>query len=144
MNHFERLMQMYQLAPIHEHYPGINMLVEEERAEVTLDIDRRYFHAGEFAHGAVYFKLLDDCCYFACQSVETENFLVTTNLNVNLMRPIFKERIIAKGKVDFISSNLYTASGELFNEKGKLCGTAQASFMRSKGILGDVEMYSRN
>ncbi|MBN4082133.1 PaaI family thioesterase [bacterium AH-315-B15] len=143
MNHFERLMQMYQLAPIHESYPGIQILVEDKVAEVSLDVDRRYFHAGEFAHGAIYFKLLDDCCYFACQSVETSHFLVTTNLNVNLMRPIFKEKIIAKGRVDFISANLFTATGELFNEKGKLCGTAQASFMRSKGAIEDVEMYNR-
>ena len=135
---------MYRLAPIHEHYPGIKILVEDRYAEVTLDVDRRYFHAGESSHGAIYFKLLDDACYFACQSIETQNFLVTTNLNVNLLRPIFKEKIIAKGKVDFISANLFTASAELFNEKGKLCGTAQASFMRSKGTMEDVEMYTRN
>lgn len=142
MNHFDRLIQMYQGAPIHEHYPGINLTIEERSAEVTLPVDRRYFHAGEAAHGAIYFKLLDDACYFACQSIEESNFLVTTNLNLNLLRPIFKEKIIAKGKVDFVSANLFTASGELLNERGKLCGTAQASFMRSKGIMNDIKLYT--
>lgn len=142
MNHFERLMQMYYRAPIHEFYQGIEINVEDSKTDIKLPIDNRYHHAGDFAHGSIYFKLMDDACYFACQSMVTDAFLVTTNFNVHLLRPIFDGSIIAKGKVDFQSQNLYTASAQLFNEQGKLVGSGQGQFMKSKVKLDEVDDYA--
>lgn len=141
MQHFESLKKMYSLAPIHQFYQGIELLLEPNKAEIHLNIDERYFHGGMSTHGSVYFKLLDDAAYFACQSVIEDFFIVTTNFNVNLLRPILKGKIYAKGEVDFISQNLFTASSKLYDEKGRLCGTGQGQFVKSKLALSAVKDY---
>lgn len=141
MTHFERLLKMYELAPIHEFYQGIDMKLEENRAEISLPIDQRYFHAAMSAHGSVYFKLLDDAAYFACQTAVKDFFIVTTSFTINLLRPITGGIIRAIGELDFESRQLLTASSKLYNEKGRLVGTGQGSFMKSAFPIEKVEGY---
>ena len=141
MSHFERLVKMYSVAPIHNFYENIELLVSEKKAKITLPIDERYFHAGMSTHGSVYFKLLDDAAYFACQSVILDNFIVTTAFNTQLLRPITEGIIFAEGKMEFESSHMFSASSKLFDEKGRLCGTAHGQFLKSKVALEKVDGY---
>lgn len=142
MEHFERLVKMYAAAPIHDFYKGISLEMGERKATIRLSIeDQRYFHAGMSAHGSVYFKLLDDAAYFACQSVIMDNFIVTTAFNTQLLRPIMGGKLYAEGVVEFESNQLYTASSKLFDEKGRLCGTGNGQFLKSRVKLTDVEGY---
>ena len=132
---------MYAAAPIHDFYEGIDMQLEDGKAVINLQIDERYFHAAMTAHGSVYFKLLDDAAYFACQSKITDRFLVTTSFSINLLRPITKGTIKAVGKMEFQSRQLYTGSSKLYDEKGNLVGTGQGSFLKTPLEIKDVEGY---
>jgi uncharacterized protein (TIGR00369 family) len=132
MTHFERLLAIYEAAPIHSFYEGLQMALSSKKCEISLPLKRTYFHAGMAAHGSVYFKLLDDAAYFACQTEIEDYFIVTTNFNINLLRPLTKGIIKAVGEVDFMSLNLFTASARLYDEKGRLCATGQGQFMKSK------------
>ena len=85
--------------------------------------------------------MLDDVCYFACQSVVTDFFLMKSSYSVHLLRPFFTGVIVAKGKVEHQSQNLYTASAQLFDEAGKLLGSGQGQFLRSKMKLEEVKDY---
>ncbi|UKN02616.1 PaaI family thioesterase [Paracrocinitomix mangrovi] len=142
MKHFDRLLKMYELAPIHEFYKGIHMELADKKASITLPVDKRYFHAGMSAHGSVYFKLLDDAAYFACQTVVEDYFIVTTSFSINLLRPITSGIIKAEGELDFMSKQMFTASSKLFDEKGRLVGTGQGSFLKSALPIQHVEGYS--
>jgi uncharacterized protein (TIGR00369 family) len=141
MTHFERLIKMYAKAPIHTFYKEIKLSVEENKGTITLPITPNFFHGGMSTHGSVYFKLLDDAAYFACQSVIEDYFIVTTNFNISLLRPITKGKIMAIGKMDFASQQLFTATAELFDERGRLCGKGQGQFMKSKLSLSAVDDY---
>ena len=141
MTHFDRLIKMYGKAPIHDFYKNIELKVAENESSVTLPISPRFFHGGMSTHGSVYFKLLDDAAYFACQSIIEDFFIVTTNFNISLLRPITSGTITAIGKVDFTSQQLFTATAELFDERGRLCGKGQGQFMKSKLPLSAVEDY---
>lgn len=141
MEHFDRLIQMYKRAPLHKFYENLEMKLSDKEAEISLPIDERYFHAAMSAHGSVYFKLLDDAAYFACQTNIHDYFIVTTSFNINLLRPITKGRIIAKGKMDFGSRQLFSASSELYDEKGRLVGTGQGTFLKSNVELTAVDGY---
>lgn len=142
MEHFERLVSMYAAAPIHDFYEGISLEMSERKAIIRLPIeDKRFFHAGMSAHGSVYFKLLDDAAYFACQSVILDNFIVTTAFNTQLLRPITGGKLFAEGVVEFESNQMYTASSKLFDEKGRLCGTGNGQFLKSRVKLTDVQGY---
>lgn len=141
MDHFQRLKRMYGAAPIHKFYEGIEISIGKNESEINLPIDQRYFHAGMSTHGSVYFKLLDDAAYFAAQSEVKDCFLVTSNFNINLLRPIKSGRIIAIGEVDLATSNIVTASSKLYDKKGRLCGTGSGQFVKSRVKLEDVQDY---
>ncbi|MFT5822943.1 MAG: hypothetical protein ACI8ZM_004200 [Crocinitomix sp.] len=138
MTHFEQLIKMYAKAPIHDFYKNITLEVADKKSTVTLPITSNFFHAGMSTHGSVYFKLLDDAAYFACQSVIEDYFIVTTNFNISLLRPITKGTITAIGEMDFTSKQLFTATAELFDERGRLCGKGQGQFMKSKLQLSAI------
>lgn len=141
MEHFDRLLKMYELAPIHEFYEGIHMELETKKATIMLPVDKRYFHAAMSAHGSVYFKLLDDSAYFACQTEVKDFFIVTTSFNIQLLRPITGGIIKAIGEVDFVSKQMMSASSKLFDEKGRLVGTGQGQFLKSALPISDVDGY---
>jgi len=141
MEHFARLKKMYSLAPIHKFYEGIELEIEGKKSKVSLPIDTRYFHGGMAIHGSVYFKLLDDAAYFACQSVVTDFFLVTTTFNINLLKPIKEGKIYAIGEVDFTSLNVFKGYANLYDERGRLCGTGRGQFVKSKLKLETVKDY---
>lgn len=132
MTHHERLIALYHHAPIHAFYEDLKMKIEEKKCSISMPLKPDYFHAGMTAHGSVYFKLLDDAAYFACQSEIEDYFIVTTNFNINLLRPLKKGIITSIGEVDFMSANLFTARAKLFDERGRLCATGQGQFMKSK------------
>lgn len=142
MDHFERLVRMYNAAPIHNFYEGIQLSVEENKARIDLEMkDDRFFHAGMSTHGSVYFKLLDDAAYFACQSVILDNFIVTTAFNTQLLRPIFGGKIYAEGVMEFESGQMFSASAKLYDEKGRLCGSGHGQFLKSRVALEEVQGY---
>ena len=141
MEHFERLVKMYKLAPIHNFYENISIQLASKKATITLPIDQRYFHAAMSAHGSVYFKLLDDAAYFACQTEIKDFFIVTTSFNIELLRPITSGIIKAEGQIDFDGKQTFFGSSKLFDEKGRLCGIGQGQFLKSKLPISEVDGY---
>ncbi|MBD3636730.1 MAG: PaaI family thioesterase [Crocinitomicaceae bacterium] len=141
MEHFERLLKMYALAPIHDFYENISMELQPKKAEITLPIDKRYFHAAMSAHGSVYFKLLDDAAYFACQTEIRDFFIVTTSFHIELLRPITGGTIKAVGEMEFESKQMFTASSKLYDEKNRLVGTGRGQFLKSALPITEVDGY---
>lgn len=141
MNHFQRLMRLYDKAPIHDFYKGITILVEDKKTTISLPIDSRYFHGGMAVHGSVYFKLLDDAAYFACQTQIHDYFILTTNFNINLRRPITSGIITATGEFESMNDSIIIGKSTLTDEHGKICGTGVGEFMKSKTCLEDLKDY---
>ena len=90
----------------------------------------------------VYFKLLDDAAYFACQTEITDFFIVTTSFSVNLLRPITGGTVKAIGEMEFASKQMFSASSRLFDEKGRLVGTGQGQFLKSSLPINEVDGYT--
>jgi uncharacterized protein (TIGR00369 family) len=131
--HYKRLERMYLSAPVNnEVYSGITIQISEEKAEITLPIVEKYFHAAHAIHGSVYFKMLDDAAFFAVNSIVEDVFVYTVSLNIQLLRPISRGIIKSVGELKFKSTNLFIADSTLFDENGKLAGRGSGNFMRSK------------
>ena len=134
--HYRKLQMMYLSAPVNtEIYKGITLCVSDEKAEITLPIDNRYFHAAQAVHGSVYFKLLDDAAFFAVNSVVTDVFVYTVSFNTQLLRPIKHGMVKAVGEVKFKSSELFVADAILYDEKRRIVGRGSGNFMKSKIAL---------
>jgi uncharacterized protein (TIGR00369 family) len=131
--HFKKLERMYLSAPVNnEIYRGITINISHEKAELTLKIEPKFFHAANAIHGSVYFKLLDDAAFFAVNSIVQDVFVYTVSYNVQLLRPASSGIIRSVGELKFKSTNLFIADSVLLDENNKLIGRGSGNFMKSK------------
>ena len=142
-NHFRKLERMYLSAPVNNHlYRGITISIGNEKAELTLPVEAKFFHAANAIHGSVYFKMLDDAAFFAVNSIVKDVFVYTVSFNVQLLRPVASGLIKAIGEMKFKSTNLFIADSTLFDENNKVIGRGSGNFMRSKIELTEDIGYS--
>ena len=131
--HYRKLERMCLSAPINNQlYNGIGITISHEKAELTLPIEQKFFHAANAIHGSVYFKLLDDAAFFAVNSIVEDVFVYTVSFNTQLLRPVTKGIIRSVGELKFKSTNLFIADSSLFDENNKLVGRGSGNFMKSK------------
>ena len=139
-SHFRKLERMYLSAPINkEVYKGIGITIFSEKAQLTLQIESKFFHAANAIHGSVYFKMLDDAAFFAVNSIVEDVFVYTVSFNIQLLRPVTHGIIKSIGELKFKSGSLFIADSTLFDENNKLVGRGTVNFMRSKiGLAPDI------
>jgi uncharacterized protein (TIGR00369 family) len=133
--HFRKLENMYAGAKWHQHFPGLKLSIQKQYAKITLPIDENYHHAGNYMHGAVYFKLLDDVCYFAAMSEEYTHFYVTSSFTIHYQRPFKKGLIIAEsGEINWFKDEFHV-KGILRSEDGKMLAEGEGIFKKSRYTL---------
>ena len=140
-DHFRKLERMYLSAPINELYrPSIE--VGEGTTEISMEADKKFFHAADALHGAVYFKMLDDAAFFAANSVVTDTFVLTTSFNIHFFRPVIGGTITSKGTIIFASSNLYVSEARLYTDEGTEVAFGTGTFMKSRMLLTEDIGYT--
>ena len=132
--HYRKLERMYASAPLNEYYKP-TMHISDGRAEVTVAVRRELFHAANAVHGALYFKCLDDTCFFAVNSLVDDVFVLTVSFNLYLTRPISAGEMRATGRVVYRSRRLFVAEAELVDQDGQEIGRGSGTFMRSSTRL---------
>ena len=136
---------MYLSAPVNNLlYKGITITISDQKAELSLKIEERFFHAANAIHGSVYFKMLDDAAFFAVNSIVKDVFVYTVSFNVQLLRPVSSGIIKSIGELKFKSSNLFIADSTLLDENNKLVGRGSGNFMKSKIELTQEIGYNKN
>jgi uncharacterized protein (TIGR00369 family) len=139
--HYRKLERMYLAAPINEFFkPAIQ--IGRGTAEIRVSVDSRFFHAARAAHGAVYFKSLDDAAFFAVSSLVEDRFVLTSNFNLYMLVPIAAGIIRAVGKVVSGGGSSFLAESVLYNEQEEEIARGSGMFVRSKVRL-DPEMGYR-
>ena len=138
-HHFSRLQDVYHTAPVNvEMKPTLQ--VSWGAASSVMAVDEKYFHAGKGLHGAMYFKMLDDTAYFACQSLEREFFLLTAEFTTRFFKPVTGGSLLCESRIDHIDGKKYRASAKLFWQ-GVLAGEGSGLFLRSRIRLDDLAAY---
>jgi len=139
--HFEKLVSMYQSAPINTIFKP-SMSVKEGWAEIEIDIDQNYHHPAGGVHGAVYFKMLDDAAFFAAASLEEELFVLTTSFTTYITRPVSKGKMRSVGKVVNSTKSQFISESIVYNSDEREIGRGRGIFVRGKMYLKDVGGYS--
>jgi PTS system nitrogen regulatory IIA component len=65
--HLRALEVLYNSAPINQLFQSTLVLPQAGRSEIRFRRDARYIPRGRAAHGTLYFKMLDDAAFYACQ-----------------------------------------------------------------------------
>jgi uncharacterized protein (TIGR00369 family) len=128
--HYRKLERMYASAPINDYFQPV-MQVSEGRAVVSMKVRRDFFHAANAAHGALYFKALDDAAFFAVNSLVPDVFVLTVSLNAYLTRPVSEGEIRAVGQVVYRSRRLFVAESQLFDSEGNEVARGSGTFVPS-------------
>lgn len=121
-DHHRKLERMYLKAPINRLVFEPTIAIEKGEATIAIDVQEKYFHAANAMHGSVYFKMLDDACFFAVASLVEDVFVLTTSLPTYFTRPVSSGRITARGKVVNAGKNVLLAEAELVGADGKSIG----------------------
>jgi uncharacterized protein (TIGR00369 family) len=137
--HFRSLEHMYMNAPVNQFFrPSIT--VSEGEAVVRMPVRPDMHHAAHAAHGAVYFKMLDDAAFFAVQSLATDVFVLTLTFQVHLLAPVSEGEMMACGHVVHQSKRLFVAESTI-EVDGKTVARGNGTFMRSAVRLDEKVGY---
>lgn len=138
--HFRRLENMYRAAPVNKIYPPV-ITVAEGEADISIDVGPQFHHSAGGVHGSTYFKVLDDCAWFAAQSLVDDVFVLTSGFTTYITRPQADGKFIGHGKVVSATKNLIIAESVLVNEQGKEIARGNGTFMRGRFALQDAKGY---
>lgn len=140
MSHFRALERMYVNGPINAFYrPAIH--IEGGSAVVRMTVRPEMHHAAHAAHGAVYFKMLDDAAFFAVQALVEDVFVLTSSFTVYLLAPVVGGEMVASGRVVHQSKRLFLAES-VVEVDGKSVARGSGTFMRGATRLDEKVGYS--
>jgi uncharacterized protein (TIGR00369 family) len=129
-DHYRRLERLYAAAPVTKWY-GSSIQIEDGRAEVRLTARPDFHHAANAVHGSVYFRLLDDACYFAANSRVTDVLVLTVSFTVHFLRPVTDGELRAVGSVVHGGGRLFVAEARLVDHEDRPLGHGSGVFSRS-------------
>lgn len=120
----------HEEAPINDFFEP-EMAISEGEATIELSVSEKFFHPAGAVHGTAYFKALDDAAFFAVNSLVEDVFVLTTQMNLYLTRPVSDGVMRARGKVLHEHPNQYIAESVLEDDDGNQLARATAQFARS-------------
>jgi uncharacterized protein (TIGR00369 family) len=139
--HFRALQNLYRSAPVNGAFASELQIVESGFARIRFDVDPAHFHAAGAAHGTLYFKMMDDAAFYACNSTVSDRFLLTTAFNLVFSRPLRTGSVVAEGR--WISGKRRVLVGEarLIDSEGEEAARGTGTFMRSHIALSGLPGY---
>lgn len=139
--HFRALESLYAAAPINQLFKSRLEIPESGVARIHFEIGEQYYHAGGAVHGTSYFKMLDDAAFYACNSLVTDRFLLTTAFNLLFTRPLKSGPVIAEGKWVSGQRRVFVGEARLIDQHGEEAARGTGTFMRSSIPLAGLRGY---
>lgn len=140
--HFRALERLYAAAPVNRLFESRLSIAAAGRAEILFDVTPAMFHAAGAAHGTVYFKMLDDAAFYAANAMVTDMFMLTTQFNLFLTRPVSAEPLRAVGRWVSGQRRVLIAESRLIDSDGEEVARGQGTFMRSRIPLATLPGYA--
>ena len=139
--HFRALESLYRSAPVNRFFQSEIEIAEPGVARIAFDIDPSSFHAAGAAHGTLYFKMMDDAAFYACNSMVSDRFLLTTAFNLVFTRPLKPGRVVAEGRWISGRRRVFVGEARLILPDGEEAARGTGTFMRSHIALSSLEGY---
>lgn len=139
--HHRALESLYAAAPINRLFASTLAIPEPGVARISFAIAEEHFHAAAAAHGTAYFKMLDDAAFYACNSLITDRFLLTTQFNLVLTRPLTAGPVVAEGRWVSGQRRVFVGDARLIAADGEEVARGTGTFMRSRIALAGLPGY---
>jgi uncharacterized protein (TIGR00369 family) len=139
--HLRALESLYNSAPINRLFESTLALPEAGRSEIRFDVAPDSFHAAGAAHGTLYFKMLDDAAFYACNGLVSDRFLLTTAFNLHFTKPMRSGAAHAEGRWISGKRRVFVAEARIVDSDGEECARGTGTFMRSHIALSGLDGY---
>jgi uncharacterized protein (TIGR00369 family) len=140
--HLRALESLYRSAPVNGLFRSEIEIVEQGFARIRFTVDEQSFHAAGAAHGTLYFKMMDDAAFYACNSMVTDRFLLTTAFNLNFTRPLRAGLVVAEGRWASGRRRVFVGDARLIDSEGEEAARGTGTFMRSHIPLTSLAGYT--
>ena len=140
--HFRALESLYRHAPVNGLFESRLEIVEKGFARIRFEVEEALFHAAGAAHGTLYFKMMDDAAFYACNSLVTDRFLLTTAFNLLFTRPLRAGTATAEGRWASGRRRVLVGEARLIDCDGQLAASGTGTFMRSHIALSGLAGYA--
>jgi uncharacterized protein (TIGR00369 family) len=138
--HFRALESLYRSAPVNRLFDS-RIEIEEGVARIRFVVNETVYHAAGAAHGTLYFKMLDDAAFYACNSLVTDRFLLTTAFNLLFTRPLRGGEVVAEGRWASGRRRVFVGEARLIDSDGEEAARGTGTFMRSHIPLSGLPGY---
>ena len=139
--HFRALESLYRSAPINRLFGSEIEIAEPGFARIRFDVGEESYHAAGAAHGTLYFKMMDDAAFYACNSMVSDRFLLTTAFNLVFTRPIRRGPVVAEGRWISGKRRVFVGEARLLLPDGEEAARGTGTFMRSHIALSGLAGY---
>jgi uncharacterized protein (TIGR00369 family) len=140
--HFRALERLYAAAPINRLFRSRLEIEQPGVARIHFTLDEQHFHAAGAVHGTAYFKMLDDAAFYACNSLVSDRFLLTTAFNLLFTRPLGPGPVVAEGRWISGQRRVYVGDARLIAGDGEEAARGTGTFMKSRIALADLPGYA--
>ena len=128
-------------APINGLFRSELEIPEAGVARIRFEVRRETFHAAQAAHGTLYFKMMDDAAFYACNSLVSDRFLLTTAFNLVFTRPMKAGPALAEGRWISGKRRVFVGEARLILPDGEEVARGTGTFMRSHIPLSGLDGY---
>ena len=139
--HFRALESLYRSAAINGLFESSLEIGEPGVARIRFEVQPSSFHAAGAAHGTIYFKMMDDAAFYACNSLVSDRFLLTTAFNMVFTQPLRAGPVIAEGRWISGKRRVFVGEARLLLPDGEEAGRGTGTFMRSHIPLSSLDGY---
>jgi uncharacterized protein (TIGR00369 family) len=140
--HYRALEWLYRSAPVNLMFRSEIEIVSPGFVRIRFDVEESSFHAAGAAHGTLYFKMMDDAAFYACNSLVSDRFLLTTAFNLNFTRPLRPGPVVAEGRWISGRRRVFVGESRLIDGEGEEAARGTGTFMRSHIALSSLNGYS--
>ena len=142
--HLRALEALYASAPVNRLFKSCLTLPEAGKSEIRFTVTDDLFHAAGAAHGTLYFKMLDDAAFYACNGLVSDRFLLTTAFNLHFTKPMRIGEARAEGGWISGKRRVFVAEARIVDSDGEECARGTGTFMRSHIGLSGLDGYRAN
>ncbi len=139
--HFRALESLYAEAPVNRLFASKLAIGEAGFARISFEIGEPVFHAAGAAHGTIYFKMMDDAAFYACNSMVSDRFLLTTAFNLVFTKPLKAGPVTAEGRWVSGKRRVFVGEARLIDSEGEEAARGTSTFMRSRIALAGLPGY---
>ncbi|MGE3147058.1 MAG: PaaI family thioesterase [Pseudorhodoplanes sp.] len=139
--HFNALVSLYGAAPVNRLFHSTLEIFEPGVSRIRFEVSPEVFHAAGAAHGTLYFKMMDDAAFYACNSLVSDRFLLTTAFNLVFTRPLKAGPAIAEGRWISGKRRVFVGEARIVLPDGEEVARGTGTFMRSHIALSGLDGY---